>query len=109
MCEMTSRTFQPAQSDDESHCASVNESASAARSSIWSASSCLSSVTTYPPEVAGRFQHRSGQDEIIRCQLNGPKVFEPDPAHPPDAMVSLSHSSGKVLPCTVIRWKFATS
>src|SRR4051812_28702930 len=49
MCEMTSRTRQPVQSDGVSHCSSVSESASAARSATWSASSCLSSAILNPP------------------------------------------------------------
>src|SRR5215813_3676465 len=45
----------------------------------------------------------------MRCQLNGPNALELQGWLASGFTVSLSHSSGKVLPCTTMRWKFATS
>ena len=45
----------------------------------------------------------------MRCQLNGPNAFELTAAFTPGLIVTFSHSSGKVLPWTTIRWKFGTS
>jgi hypothetical protein len=40
----------------------------------------------------------------MRCQLNGPKAYSLAGASAFGSMVSLSHFSGKVLPCTTRRW-----
>jgi hypothetical protein len=44
----------------------------------------------------------------IRTQLNGPNDVDVVGWEAPGVTVSLSHSSGNVLPCTTTRWKFGT-
>ena len=44
----------------------------------------------------------------MRCQLKGPKEFDPGALFARGSIVSFSHSSGKVLPCTTTRWKLGT-
>ena len=45
----------------------------------------------------------------IRVQLKGPNEVAVVGLCAPAAAVSLSHSSGNVLPCTTTRWKLGTS
>ena len=45
---------------------------------------------------------------LIRFQLNGPKASVPLAALASGSIVSFSHSSGVVLPCTVTRRKLGT-
>src|SRR5262249_26591643 len=45
---------------------------------------------------------------IIRFQLNGPNVVSVAGLSACGSIVSFSHSSGKVLPCTTTRWKSGT-
>lgn len=48
------------------------------------------------------------QGWMCRSQPNGPNAVAPEPLAR-GSTVSFSHSSGKVLPCTTMRWKFGTS
>ena len=60
------------------------------------------------PDGAREMGVRADYGWIWRAQLKGPKEVALLPLAP-GSMVSFSHSSGKVLPWTTMRWKFATS
>ena len=65
----------------------------------------------HPPSASrecSRYGRPPNYGCIWRAQLNGPKEVALLPLVP-GSMLSFNHSSGKVLPWTTIRWKFATS
>jgi hypothetical protein len=45
---------------------------------------------------------------IMRVHANGPNAFGPWGALTDGSIVTFNHSSGVVLPCTTMRWKFGT-
>lgn len=55
---------------------------------------------TFPPSRA---------QGCTRTQLKGPNAFSPPATLTDGSTVSLSHSSGAVLPCTTRRWKLLNS
>src|SRR6266496_1639103 len=57
---------------------------------------------------ADRAQLRRGYGWIMRDHANGPKAAGPRGALMAGSIVTFSHSSGTVLPCTTMRWKLGT-